>query len=193
MYLNFETFKKHNLKPEDLFYLLAVKQIEKEQLETLPQDVIERFEALGILTTIKGVKSDSEQSKIRLNSKGKKFLDSLDIPDVTEGDFKMAEYLFQMYLNHEDGDRVLGNKKAITQYIAILRNHLGLSLHQFFYLCEFFLAEYPYTKKLENIFIDKNKNRYGDFKNNIDDSVLFQFYEQRKLEIEQYWAQKIKI
>jgi hypothetical protein len=77
MFLNFETFKKHNLKPEDLFYLLAVKQIEKEQLETLPQDVIERFEALGILTIIKGDKSEAESLKIRLNSRGKEFFREL--------------------------------------------------------------------------------------------------------------------
>ena len=40
--------------------------------------------------------------------------------------------------------------------------------------------------------MDRNKIRYGDFKNHIEDSPLFQFYEQRKEEIEQYWAQKIK-
>jgi hypothetical protein len=32
MYLNFNTFHKHNLQPEDLYYLLAVKQIEDNKL-----------------------------------------------------------------------------------------------------------------------------------------------------------------
>ena len=47
-------------------------------------------------------------------------------------------------------------------------------------------------KKLENIFMDRNKIRYGDFKNHIEDSALYQFYEQRKQEVEWYWQQKIK-
>jgi hypothetical protein len=192
MFLNFQLFHSKGLKPEDLYHLLAIKQIEKEVLEKLPSDVFMRLEALSLLTSIKGKKGDNPVYNIRLSKKGLEFFNTLDIPEVAEGDLKMAEYLFSMYLNHEDEERVLGNKKAITKYIAILRNHLDLSLHEFFYLCEYFLAEYPFTKKLENIFLDKNKNRYGEFKNNIDSSVLFQFWEQKEQEIRQYFKIKIK-
>jgi len=192
MYINLQLFRQKNLHPEDLFYLCSVKQVDKEVLETLPNDVLERFKELSLVEYIKGKKNEEDWCKVRLSKKGSELLNTLDIPDVEEGDLKMAEYLFQMYLNHEDEDRVLGNKKAITRYIAILRNHLDLSLHQFFYLCEYFLAEYPYTKKLENIFLDKNKNRYGEFKNHISDSVLFQFYDENKQAVENYWKLKIK-
>ncbi len=161
-------------------------------LLNLPEDSLTRFVQLNLVTWIKGKPKEDERLKIRLNDVGKKLFDSLDIPEASEGDCQMASYLFEMYLAHEDTERVLGNKKAITRYIAILRNHLGITLHQFYYLCEFFLAEYPYTRKLENIFMDKNKIRYGDFKSNIDSSVLFQFYEQKQREIEHYWSQKIK-
>jgi len=192
MYINIELFNKSGLQPQDLYFLCAIKQIDKEVLETIPNNVLERFKELSLVEYIKGKKNEEDWCKIRLSKKGSELLNTLDIPDVEEGDLKMAEYLFQMYLNHEDEDRVLGNKKAITRYITILRNHLDLSLHQFFYLCEYFLAEYPYTKKLENIFLDKNKNRYGEFKNHISDSVLFQFWEQKEEEIKQYFKTKIK-
>ena len=96
-----------------------------------------------------------------------------------------------MYLNNEDSERKIGNKKKITQYITIMRNHLGLSLHQFYYLCEYFLAEYPYTKLLEYVFFNSNKNRYGKFQNNIEDSPLYQFYDSKKQEVEYYWNQRI--
>lgn len=97
-----------------------------------------------------------------------------------------------MYLNSDDAERSIGNKKKIAMYISIMRNELNLTLHQFFYLCEYFLAEYPYTKVLEYLFFNSNKNRYGKFQNNLEDSPLFQFYDTKKEEVENYWNLKIK-
>lgn len=189
MYINFSLYPSF-LQPQDLFFLCVVKQVNTEI--NIPDDTLQRFSDNNLIMWIKGKPKEEQRLKIRLSEVGKKLLENLETPDVTEGDIKMAEYLFQIYLSHEDTERVLGNKKAITKYIAVLRNHLALSLYQFYYLCEFFLSEHVFTKKLENIFMDKNKIRYGDFKHNIDSSILFQFFEQRKQDIERYWAQKIK-
>ena len=104
----------------------------------------------------------------------------------------MRDYLVSMYLSHEDKERVVGNKKLIGVYISVLQKYLGLDIYRFYYLCEYFLSEHIYSKKLENIFMDRNKIRYGEFKNHIEDSPLYQFYEQRKQEVEWYWQQKIK-
>lgn len=191
MYLNLETYKKHNLQPQDLYLLIGIKQVDKEVLETLNGGDFSRFNELGLLTNVKGKKGDNPALNIRLSKIGSKLLDALGIPGVTEGDLKMMDYLVQMYLNNEDSERKIGNKKKITQYITIMRNHLGLSLHQFYYLCEYFLAEYPYTKLLEYVFFNSNKNRYGKFQNNIEDSPLYQFYDSKKQEVEYYWNQRI--
>lgn len=198
MYINYEIMTAKLLSLHDLGVLQLIKQnriadLSKEiEFEVQGSQILERFSQMGYIESIKGSLKDSLYKRIRTSKLGNDVLESIEIPDVTEGDLKMAEYLFQMYLNHEDEDRVLGNKKAITKYISILRNYLGFSLHQFYYLCEYFLAEYPFTKKLENIFMDKNKIRYGDFKHNLSDSVLLQFYEQKQKEVEYYFTQKIK-
>ena len=104
----------------------------------------------------------------------------------------MCDYLIMMYLNHEDKERVIGNRKLIAIYISVLQAHLGIDIHRLYYLCEFFLSEHVFSKKLENVFMDRNKIRYGDFKQHIHDAPIFQFYEQRKQDVEWYWSQKIK-
>jgi len=85
---------------------------------------------------------------------------------------------------------MIGNKKKTRKYCAIFRKYLDLSLHQMYWLCTMFLEEYEYTRKLENIFMDSNKHRYGKFINNIDDSPLYQFYESNIDRVKYFW--KIK-
>jgi len=199
MYINYEIMTAKLLSLNDLGVLTLIKQnriadLSKEiEFEVQGSQILEKLSNIGYIESVKAKnKSQTQFHLLRTSKKGNEVLDAIETPDITDGDLKMAEYLFQMYLNHEDEERVLGNKKAITKYISILRNHLAFSLHQFYYLCEYFLAEYPFTKKLENIFMDKNKIRYGDFKHNLSDSVLLQFYEQKEKEIEYYFTQKIK-
>jgi hypothetical protein len=42
------------------------------------------------------------------------------------------------------------------------------------------------------LFFNSNKNRYGKFENNIEDSPIYQFWEQKEQEIRNYWQAKIK-
>ena len=65
-------------------------------------------------------------------------------------------------------------------YCAFFRQKLELSLHQMYWLCYLFLQEYEFTKRLEYIFFDSNKNRYGKFENNLEDSSLYQFYDENR-------------
>jgi hypothetical protein len=198
MYINYSLLRQLNLSVSFIPIFFAANQNrtndESETLSntTFTDDLKQLFE-LGILEQIKPKKkSDTAYNLIRLSAKGKKILEDITTPEITQGDSNMRDYLCEMYLNHEDSERKLGNKKSIGLYCAILRNHLGLTLHQFFYLCEFFLAEFQFTRILEYVFFNKNKHRYGDFKNHIEDSPLLQFYEERKEEVEHYWKLKIK-
>ena len=197
MYLNYKLLISRQLTPLDFSFLLAVKANKIEDnsgvIEFYFKDVLEKFRETNLITFIKPKnKSQNDYNTVRLTTLGNEWIDDLTTPEVTEGDIKMRNYLCEMYLNNEDTDRVVGNKKLISVYISILRNHLGLSLHEFYYLCDYFLSIHTFTKKLENIFLDRNKNRYGNFKSNIEDSPLYQFWEQNEQEIRQYFTQKIK-
>lgn len=155
-------------------------------------DIVEKFSNMDYIEFIKGKKGQSEFELIRTTKKGNEILEDIGTPDISEGDLQMRDYLIKMYLDNDDAERSIGNKKKIAMYISIMRNELNLTLHQFFYLCEYFLAEYPFTKVLEYVFFNSNKNRYGKFQNNLEDSSLYQFYDTKKQEVENYWKLKIK-
>lgn len=197
MYINTKLLESYKLSLIQYSVLCILRQNkfedQSELLEEYEADLI-YFRDNNLLEEIKAKnKSESVYKRLRISKKGQEIIDAVCTPELSPGDQEMFEYLVKMYLSHEDKERIIGNKKKVAMYVAIMRNHLGLTLHQFYYLCEFFLAEHVFTKKLENIFFDANKNRYGDFKNNIEDSSLFQFYDMRKVEVEHYWAQRIKI
>lgn len=197
MYLNFKLLNSRQLTPLDFSFLLAVKGNKTEDnsgvIEYYFKDVLEKFRETNLITFIKPKnKSQNDYNTVRLTSLGNEWIDDLTTPEVTEGDVKMRNYLCDMYLNNEDTERVIGNKKLISIYISVLRHHLGLDLHEFYYLCDYFLSIHIYTKKLENIFLDKNKNRYSNFKSNIEDSALYQFWEQHEKNIRKYIDSKLQ-
>jgi hypothetical protein len=188
MYLNFQTFKKHNLKPEDLFYLLAVKQIEKEQLETLPQDVIERFEALGILTIIKGAKSEAESLKIRLNDKGKKFLNSLFAENTWGED---EEIIFNWLADYyKKRGKEVGNPNRVKKLLKWFSEETGIYKNNLIKLfIDFLNDEYVeeesrvleftlfYPKKFTT---DKGRTVAYEAKPDIFDSWIYKHFERNK-------------
>jgi len=198
MYINFSLLRQLNLSVSFIPVLFAANQNRtNDESETLSNEAfsadLKQLYELGLLESVKQKKkSETPYNLIRLSAKGKKILEDITTPEILEEHVKMRDYLISMYLSNEDKERVVGNKKLITQYIAVLQNHLGLDIYRFYYLCEFFLQEHIYTRKLENLFMDRNKVRYGDFKNHVEDSVILQFYEQREEEVRQYWAKKIK-
>lgn len=197
MYLNYKLLNSRNLTPSDFTFLLAVKGNKTEDnsgvIEHYFKDILEKFRDTNLITFVKPKnKSENDYNTVRLTSLGNEWVDDLTTPEVTDGDVKMRNYLCEIYLNNEDTDRVIGNKKLISIYISILRHHLGLSLHEFYYLCDYFLSVHTFTKKLENIFMDRNKNKYGNFKSNIEDSSLYQFWEQREKEVRQYIESRLK-
>jgi hypothetical protein len=198
MYINYEILTSKGLSLHESSVLQLIKQnrihplSEVISFETMGTDMIDKFSNLGYIDYVKAKKGQPVLETIRATKKAVEVLEDIETPIVTEDILKMRDYLQNMYLNHEDEDRVIGNKKLIGIYISIMINHLNLTLHEFYYLCELFLEHHKFTKKLENIFYDRNKNRFKEFKNNVEESPLFQFYDLRKGEVEYYWKLKIK-
>lgn len=197
MYINFNLLNSRQLTPSDFMFLCAVKGNKTEDnsgvIEHHFKDALSKFQDSNLITFVKPKnKFQTVCNTVRLTSLGNEWIDDLTTPSVEEHHVKMRNYLCEMYLDNEDTERVIGNKKLIVIYISVLQHHLGLTIHEFYYLCEYFLLEYKFTKKLENIFLDRNKNNYGNFKSNIESSSLYQFWEQKEEEIRQYIKTKIK-
>ena len=196
MYINTNIVKHYNLNLQQVALMQILHQAKNEDVSEWLESYNGDLDVLNEKSFLSEVKAKNKQEstykRLRLSKKGREVLNAIEIPEVTEQHLKMRDYLIEMYLNNEDKERVVGNKKLVGMYISVLQNYLGLDIYRFYYLCEFFLSEHIFTKKLENIFMDRNKIRYGDFKNHIEDSALYQFYEQRKQEVEWYWQQKIK-
>ena len=196
-YVNFKLLKERGITPVDLMFLQAVKQqkIEDamEPVAMLLDDMkYEHLTEAGIVHEIKGTAKMNEIERIRLTPKGNKFLEECYTGDITQGDIEMFNHLCEMYLDSKDEERSIGNKKKTLRYCSVFRNHLSLTLHEMYWLCWLFLQEYEYTKKLEYVFFNSNKNRYGKFENAIEDSPLYQFYDEQKIRIEKLWKQRIK-
>lgn len=199
MYLNLTLTHNKGYNLHEIITMQILKQNRTEDNEDylamyFTDEMIERFQTEGIIKSVKKKrKSDSDFKVMRLTKKGEKILELAQTPELEDdGDEQMFEYLCQMYLNHEDEDRVIGNKKKTRKYCTIFRNRLSLSLHEMYWLCMTFLQEYKFTKKLENIFFDSNKNRYGTFESNFEDSALYQYFDENKEKIEKVWATRIK-
>ena len=196
MYINTNIVKHYNLNLQQVALLQILHQAKNEDVSEWLESYNGDLDVLNEKSFLSEVKAKNKQEsvykRLRLSKKGREVLNAIETPEVTEQHIKMRDYLIEMYLNNEDKERVVGNKKLIGIYISVLQNYLGLDIYRFYYLCDFFLSEHIFTKKLENVFMDRNKIRYADFKNHIEDSALYQFYEQRKQEVEWYWQQKIK-
>lgn len=195
MYINFKLLEEKGLNPNDIIVLQLIHQNKTEELSEsiamcISDELLETLESNKLVTYIKGKKDQSQFEKIRLSSKGKKLLEEVQVPEVTEGDIDMFDYLCSMYLDHEDEERVIGNKKKTKIYVATFRKNLQLSLHQMYWLCYFYLSEEKFTKRLEYIFFNSNKNRYGSFKENIEDSSLYQFLQEREEDVKLIWKKK---
>jgi len=207
MYINFKIAEKYKVQYEDIVVLQAIKQNLTEPMydvlcKLLIGDLVEHYMEMGWIEHVKPKKkSDTLTHCVRLTDKAKDILELIETPEVEPDDSVMFDHLCSIYLRQgqiladqegTENKRSVGNKKKTLIYISQFRKILGLSLYEMYYLCELYVKESIYTLVLEKIFFDANKIRYGKFKDNIEDSKLFQFYDTNKARVQQYWKEKIK-
>ena len=146
MFINFNIYKKHNLTPEYLIQLLAVKQKQTEEINT---DVLGRFEELGYVTYTKGKKNQDIRELVRLSDKGKKLLTELEEAETEEQDKTVFEWLKNYYLK---ADKEIGNGAKTLRHIRDFRVKSGIEKNNLIKLVLDFLAENEErSKKLEYI------------------------------------------
>ncbi len=198
MYINVEILSAKNLTLYNLGVLQLIKQNRTEDLSEMIRIsvegtlILEQFLSEGYIEYVKPKKkSDNVYMCVRTSKKGTEALDLIGTPDITDGDFQLYQYLCEMYMN-EDTTRTLGNRKAGLIYSSQFRQIMGFTLHEAYYLYEMFINNVTFTKVLEYIFFSKKENPYGKFKDNLETSKLFQFWQDNEFEIREYWQQKIK-
>lgn len=197
MYINFKLAHERGFKTSQIIALQMIKQNKFEDLSYEIEEYIDIdlqwFEDNKFVEYIKAKnKKQNKFELIRLSKKGAEVLDSMETPFTTNSDLVMSDYLCQMYLSSDDEGRTIGNVKLVRIYCAQFRQLMGLSLHEMYWLCHLFIQNQKYTKVLENIFFVKKDNPYGKFKDNIESSKLYQFYNDNKQDVENYWKQMIK-
>lgn len=149
MYLNLETYKKHNLQPQDLYFLIGIKQVDKEVLETLNGGDFNRYDELGLLMSIKGKKGDNPALNVRLSKKGKDLLTDLEQAPVEEEDKIVFEWLKNYYLK---AGKEIGNGAKTQRHIRDFKLKSGIKKNNLITLVLDFLAENEErSKKLEYI------------------------------------------
>lgn len=197
MYLNFPLIASKGLSPDDIIFLAAVKinrtednsqYIEKHYTE----EQISRFKQASLIEEVKpSKKNDTVYKRLRLTKAGADLLEEITTPVVTQGDIELFKYFSSLYLA-ADEERKIGNKKKCLQYIAEFRQIMGFSLHECFYLFQAFTEEVVYSKLLERAFIDTKLSPYSKFRDNIEASKIFQYFEDNEEKVRNIWRQKIK-
>ena len=193
-YINLNILQSRNLTLEQLCIIQLGKQARIEDVSAVLSDhelLVEYLVEKKYLEVIKGKKEQNYFQKIRATKEATEFLDLVSTPIVTDGDLDMYKYLCDMYLN-EDSTRTLGNRKAGLRYCAEFRQIMGFTLHEMYYLCEMFVNNSTFTRVLEYIFFEKKNNPYSKFKDVIESSKLYLFWQDNEYEIREYWQQKIK-
>lgn len=188
MYLNLETYKKYNLQPQDLYFLIGIKQVDKEVLETLNGDDFSRFNELGLLTSVKGKKGDNPALNVRLSKKGKDLLKSICTePIAGEDEEVLYDWLSKYYI---DKGKEVGNPNRVKKLLAWFSQETDIYKNNLIKLFVDFLKD-DYVDEASKVLeftlfypkkftTDKGKTIAYEAKPDIYDSWLFKHFEKNK-------------
>lgn len=185
--INFKLFTELNLKDEDLIYLFAAKQIDKDKLEQTPNAVLKRLQGQSLLVHIKGSIKENPLHKLRLSDKGKKLFIT---PKYGNDEEVLYEWLSNYYL--QKGKEV-GHPERVKNLLLWFKQETGIEKNNLISLIRHFLnseqvednsrvLEYClyYPKKIT---LDKRTIAYVTTPD-IYDSWLYKHYIENKSEIE---------
>lgn len=184
MYINFNGYRKHDLDPQLLVLLLAVKW---QDIETISNWSAVYKDNEEYFSFIKGKKSQSEAEKIRLSSRGKTVFDDLNEADVEEEDIKVFDWLSAYY---KELGKEIGNKAKTKRHIRDFRLKSGISKNKLVVLCKEFVNDEEnmnWNFKLEYCFYKAPTAFETRFQ--LEESRLYKYYLKRQDEFDKVFKQ----
>jgi len=181
-YFNYNFATEKGITPQEisLLQLIAQQRIENNSeilRNNFNTDAISHFEQKGYITYIKAKKSSDIYDNVRLSDKGKELLNTLQIPEITENDLLIYNWLKNIY---SESEREIGNAKKTKLFIALFRVNSLIDKNKLALLCKTFIEDeqnFLYSKRLEYLFF-KPSNVYEKF--DIEQSKLYQYYLNRQ-------------
>jgi hypothetical protein len=206
MYINIELFNKSGLQPQDLYFLVGIKQINQDILKAMPADVLSRLEELSLISEIKGKKGDDSALNTRLNKKGKELLLKLSYEGSCDEQANiLGDWLINYYKSKSGG--IVKNKTEIKRRLMWFKTITNIEGNRLAVLLQSFISD-TYTddsgltvkefmeqnprgvlsNMLDAVFwqptslFDKHKS--------LDKSPLYIYYEDNTEHIQQLWKSK---
>lgn len=186
--IDFDLYKKYQLGYSDLFFLFAAKQVRKDILEQIPQDVYSRLETASLISSIKGTAKENPLHKVRITTKGKKLLVE---PVAGTEEERLFEWLAKYYA---DRGKQIGNPNRVKKLLLWFKQETGIERNNLVKLFVHFLND-SYVDEASNMLeatlfypkkftTDKGKTICYEAKPDIYDSWLFKHYLKYKEELD---------
>lgn len=187
-YINVNMLAKYELSMNDYLLLQFARQQKSEDLSTIIEEVVNNGASLENLVlkeyiySVKGLKKDSSNRKLRTTPKGNKVLEDIHTVGIEDQDVVVWDWLATTY--KKEG-KSLGNKNKGKFFLAQFRAQSGLEKNDLVILCEAFIADdsnMEYSHRLDYVFF-KPPNVFTT-RFDLEQSRLWHYYNKHKESID---------
>jgi hypothetical protein len=170
MYFN---FKITGLSVDEIWLLQLARQNSNKE----NRDIIQPYLEGKDLSSLEKYIQKTKEGHFILSKVGREIYEKATTSYIVEDvDVKLTDWLVKHY---QSNDRLGGNKKKMSYYIAAIREELNLSPTQLFVLIQTYVNDdkaFTYSRKAENLLF--NPGNVFRTKFSPDESPLCQYYEQ---------------
>lgn len=180
-YFNFKLIESYGLTPTDIMVLTAIVQNRTEDMSKLLEQICDNldfYEKQGLVKYIHGKKNYSKFKLVRATDKLNNQLENIEIPELTNDDIDLAEWLKGIYLK---ADKKVGNFKNLKLYLSLFRVHSQIERNWLAFLIKDFINDkdnFEYSQIATNLLWRPDNLFQTKF--NLNQSRLYQHYEAKK-------------
>jgi len=185
-YINTKFLSSSGFTWDDAYTLLLIKQGQAEELE---KEWTEKLLEVGLIKLIKPKnKAESELSRLRLDKKGREFLEKLSEAEIEEEDNRVLIWLSDLY---KSLGKEIGSKNKTLYYLKEFRVKSGIDKNKLVNLITVLTNDenqMEWSKVLQYL-IFKPQNVYNT-KFNLDESKLWNYYLKHQNYFDKEWEKE---